>query len=87
MHFFRQCLLWATHVMSGRSVHRMAIRLRASAAGHPFLTPKADILPFVGHRVSYVAYRLKYDRRRSAAPIDGRSSVNCFFTQAVACLY
>jgi hypothetical protein len=73
--------------MSDRSVHRMSIRRRASAAAHPFLTPKADILPFVGHRVSYVAYRLKYDRRRSRNADRWEKSVNCFFTQAVACLY
>ena len=60
--FFTQCLLWATHVMSGRAVQRVSILLRASARTGPFLTPKADILPFVGHQVSYVAYRLKYDQ-------------------------
>ena len=72
--------------MSGRSARPMTVVLRTPAATAVCVTPITDILPFVGHRVSYVAYRLKYDRAAVPERRSGRSLVSCIFAQAAAYL-
>ena len=48
--------------MSGRSARPPTFWCALRRQPAVCLTPKTDILPFVGHPVSYAAYRLKYDR-------------------------